>query len=83
MAIRGLISRPRRCAARLYLLLGQIISRPFCVKAKMGAEKGGWLSGGIGSLRIDVVEEELSADVILARPDMKKLANPKICQLKQ
>ncbi len=26
---------------------------------------------------------ELSADVVRARPDMKKLANPKICQLKQ
>jgi len=36
MAIRGPVTRPRRGAARLYLLLGQIISRPFCVKAKMG-----------------------------------------------
>jgi len=33
----GAISRPRRCAARLYLLLGQIISRPFGVKAKMAS----------------------------------------------
>jgi len=83
MAIRGPVTRPRRRAARLYLLLGQIISRPICVKAKMGSGKEAGVRQELDRGRSAVPGAELSAGVMRARPDMKKLANLKICQLKQ
>lgn len=49
----------------------------------MGSEKGGKRSGRDWIVAYSRTGEDVSAGAPWARPDMKKLANPKICQLKQ